>query len=143
MKRVVFFLALTVALVFQVKAQINVNAATVEEIQQLTFIGMARAQAIVDYRQQHGEFGSMSEMQKVEGVGPATLKLIEEAHRTGKLTLSKEGARLPLTGATTEKKGHPPVKKKSTHVDVKERKKIPKNQSLPVSSSDKNRSPSP
>ena len=141
MKRVVFFLALTVALVFQAKAQINLNAATVEEIQQLTFIGMARAQAIVDYRQQHGEFGSMSEMQKVEGVGPATLKLIEEANRSGKLTLSKQGAKLPLTGATTEKKGHPPVKKKSTQADVKERKKIPKKQSLPVSSSDKNHSP--
>ncbi len=137
MKRVVFFLALTVALVCQAKAQINLNAATVEEIQQLTFIGMARAQAIVDYRQQHGEFGSMSEMQKVEGVGPATLKLIEEANRTGKLTLSKPA----LTGTTTEKKGHPPVKKKSTHADVKERKKIPKKQSLPVSSSDKNHSP--
>ncbi len=137
MKRVVFFLALTVALVCQAKAQINLNAATVEEIQQLTFIGMARAQAIVDYRQQHGEFGSMSEMQKVEGVGPATLKLIEEASRSGKLTLSKPA----LTEATTEKKGHPPVKKKSTQADVKERKKIPKKQSLPVSSSDKNHSP--
>ena len=123
MKRVVFFLALTVALVFQAKAQINLNAATVEEIQQLTFIGMARAQAIVDYRQQHGEFGSMSEMQKVEGVGPATLKLIEEASRSGKLTLSKPA----LTEATTEKKGQPPVKKKSTQADVKERKKYLKN----------------
>jgi hypothetical protein len=79
----------------------------------------------------------MSEMQKVEGVGPATLKLIEEANRSGKLTLSKPA----LTGATTEKKGQPPVKKKSTQADAKERKKIPKKQSLPVSSSDKNRSP--
>lgn len=37
-------------------------------------VGAARAQAIVDYREQHGPFKSIDELLNVKGIGAATLE---------------------------------------------------------------------
>ncbi len=55
-------------------AQININTATPEQLDGLKGIGPTKAQAIVDYRQKHGPFKSVDELQNVPGIGPATLK---------------------------------------------------------------------
>lgn len=54
--------------------QVNVNeadAATIADI--LVGIGMSRARAIVQFREEHGQFSSLEDLALVSGVGEATL----------------------------------------------------------------------
>ena len=53
---------------------VNINTATVEELETLKGVGTAKAQAIVAYREQFGEFESVEELMEVKGIGEATLK---------------------------------------------------------------------
>ena len=55
---------------------VNVNTADASTIaKELDGIGMARAQAIVDWRRQNGAFASLADLQKVKGVGPRILEI--------------------------------------------------------------------
>lgn len=54
--------------------RLNLNAATVEELDLLPGVGKATAQAIIDYRTKHGRFRTISELDKVPGIGPAKLE---------------------------------------------------------------------
>lgn len=54
--------------------QVNINeadAATIADA--LVGIGMSRAQAIVEYREEHGDFRSLEDLVDVKGVGEATI----------------------------------------------------------------------
>lgn len=54
--------------------QVNVNeadAATIADV--LVGIGMSRARAIVQYREEHGQFESLEDLTQVVGVGEATV----------------------------------------------------------------------
>lgn len=50
-------------------AAVNLNTATKDDLVGLPGIGPAKAQAIVDYRNQHGPFRSVDELRKVKGIG--------------------------------------------------------------------------
>ena len=52
---------------------LDVNTATAEELQGLMGIGPVLAQAIVDYRAEHGPFRSVDELLEVSGIGEAKL----------------------------------------------------------------------
>jgi competence protein ComEA len=52
---------------------IDLNTASIAQLDKLPGIGPATAQAIVDYRSQHGRFRSIDELLKVRGIGPAKL----------------------------------------------------------------------
>ncbi len=53
---------------------VNVNTASAEEISTLLKgIGIKKAQAIVEYRQQHGAFETKEDLTKVKGIGSATV----------------------------------------------------------------------
>jgi competence protein ComEA len=58
--------------------RVNVNTATVLELDSLPGIGPTTAQAIVDYRLLHGPFQFVQDIQKVPGVGPATFERIQD-----------------------------------------------------------------
>lgn len=52
---------------------INVNAASVSDLEKLDGIGPAKAEAIVKYRQTHGPFQSVEQLTKVPGIGKKTV----------------------------------------------------------------------
>lgn len=54
-------------------AQINVNTAAAETLAELNGVGMAKAKAIVDYREKFGRFRTVEDLLAVEGIGKATL----------------------------------------------------------------------
>lgn len=49
--------------------RIDINSASRADLQRLPGIGEARAQAIVDYRTEHGPFSSEEELMLVSGIG--------------------------------------------------------------------------
>ena len=58
-----------------VSDKLNINTATVSEIQKvLTGIGAKKAEAIVQYREKHGNFTSAEQLLEVQGIGKATLE---------------------------------------------------------------------
>jgi competence protein ComEA len=52
---------------------VHLNSATLEQLDALPGVGPVTAQKIVDYRTQHGGFGSVDELDAVPGIGPARL----------------------------------------------------------------------
>ncbi len=64
----------TVAVTAQV-VRVNINEADAETLsRELKGIGPAKAQAIVDYRNEQGAFVSVDELLEVKGIGVATLE---------------------------------------------------------------------
>ena len=54
--------------------KININTASVKELQKLDGVGRGVAQRIVDYREANGPFKRSEDLRKVEGVGTATFE---------------------------------------------------------------------
>ncbi len=62
------------ALAAEPAAPININTASAEEIAAaLNGIGLAKAQAIVAWRDQHGKFTDASQLTEIKGIGESTL----------------------------------------------------------------------
>jgi competence protein ComEA len=57
---------------------INVNLASIDELDKLPGVGPALARRIVEYRQKNGAFSSIEELDNVEGIGPAKLESIKD-----------------------------------------------------------------
>jgi competence protein ComEA len=53
---------------------VHLNSATLEQLDALPGVGPVTAQKILDYRQQHGAFGSVDELDAIAGIGPARLE---------------------------------------------------------------------
>lgn len=57
--------------------KININTATAEQLDTLPGIGPAYASRIIDYRNSHGGFKSIEEIQEVTGIGPKTFEKLK------------------------------------------------------------------
>lgn len=56
---------------------VNINTATAEQLQNLPNIGEVRAKAIIDYREEHGGFKAIEELQEVSGIGEKTFEKLK------------------------------------------------------------------
>ena len=60
------------------KAPVNINAAAAVELETLDGIGPVLAQRIVAYREEHGPFATVDDLDAVSGIGPKRLAAIRE-----------------------------------------------------------------
>ncbi len=58
--------------------KVNINTAGKEELMTLTGIGEAKAQSILDYREEHGKFGSTEDLMQIEGIKEGVFNKIKE-----------------------------------------------------------------
>jgi len=58
--------------------KININTASVEELDRLPGIGKTKAQAIVDYRSQNGNFRTPEDIEKVKGIKAGSFEKIKD-----------------------------------------------------------------
>jgi competence protein ComEA len=57
---------------------LDLNTATLEQLDTLEGVGPITAQKILQYRQEHGGFGSVDELGQVPGIGPKRLAAIRD-----------------------------------------------------------------
>ena len=57
---------------------VDLNTATLEQLDTLDGVGPATAQKILEYRQEHGGFGSVEELGQVSGIGPKRLAALRD-----------------------------------------------------------------
>ena len=57
---------------------ININVASLEELQILPRIGPATAQKIIAFRKKNGPFSAIEDIQKVSNIGPKTFEKIKD-----------------------------------------------------------------
>jgi competence protein ComEA len=60
---------------------LNINTATLEQLDELDGIGPTTAQSILDYREENGGFGSVDELGEVPGIGDVRLASLREQVR--------------------------------------------------------------
>ncbi|GMB07560.1 competence protein ComEA [Thermolongibacillus altinsuensis] len=58
--------------------KVNINTATAEELQTLSGIGPAKADAIIAYREENGPFQKIEDLLNVSGIGEKSLEKIKE-----------------------------------------------------------------
>ncbi|HEX5126771.1 MAG TPA: helix-hairpin-helix domain-containing protein [Rhodocyclaceae bacterium] len=83
-------------------AAVNINTATEKELNALPGIGAVKAKAIVDYRKKNGNFKSVDDIQKVNGIGPSTFNSIK--------------GQIAVNGPNTAPAAKEPVKEKAKEV---------------------------
>lgn len=59
-------------------AVVNLNTATLEQLDTLPQVGPVTAQAILDWRTEHGRFSTVDELLEVDGIGEATLAKLRD-----------------------------------------------------------------
>lgn len=59
-------------------ARININTADSTQLQELTGVGPATAEKIIDYRKQNGRFQSIEDIKNVSGIGDKTYEKLKD-----------------------------------------------------------------
>jgi competence protein ComEA len=62
----------------EVSVPLDINTATASELSSIKGIGENRAEAIVNYRSQHGAFQSVSDLSLIKGISQNSINRIEK-----------------------------------------------------------------
>ncbi len=65
-------------------AAVDLNTASVEELQAVKGIGASKAEAIVQHRKQHGLFKSVEDLDEVKGFGKKTVERLRSEFTVSK-----------------------------------------------------------
>jgi len=57
---------------------VSLSSATLEELDALPGVGPITAQKILDYRTEHGPFGSVDDLDAVPGIGPTRIEQLRD-----------------------------------------------------------------
>jgi competence protein ComEA len=88
----------------EVVYRVDLNRATLAELQQLPGVGPKRAEQIEAYRRTHGPFRSVEELRKVPGFGPAALERLRDLVTVGPLAREPQPAEVSA-GAPKKRAG--------------------------------------
>lgn len=88
--RNVFGLVLAGCLAFPAFAGVNVNTATQSELESVKGLGPTKAKAIIMYREANGSFRSIDELDKVKGLGKASIDKLKNELTVGAGTAGKK-----------------------------------------------------
>jgi competence protein ComEA len=58
--------------------RVNINTASISDLDTLSGVGPSTAKAIIDYRTKNGPFGSIEDLLNVRGIGPTKLDAMRE-----------------------------------------------------------------
>jgi competence protein ComEA len=83
-------------------AALNLNTATKEELVALSGIGPAKAQAIIDYRAQHGGFKTVDELKDVKGIGARRFERLKSEVTVTAAPVKTAGRQEPKAAAASE-----------------------------------------
>ncbi len=94
MKRVLMSIMLFLASISLAFAAVNLNTATVDELDAVRGIGPSKAKAIVDYRSKNGPFKSVDDLKSVKGFGDKSVDKLR-----AELTVGEAAASAPAKPA--------------------------------------------
>jgi competence protein ComEA len=86
-------LVLVSALAFSVSAwaAVNLNTASLTDLESVKGIGPKKAQAIIEFRKKNGNFKSVDELDKVSGFGKKTVDALRKDITVGNTTAASAG----------------------------------------------------
>lgn len=94
--------------VFAYAALININTADATLLDTLPGIGPSKAAAIITYRNEHGPFVKIEDIQNVSGIGPSTYADIKSLITVGETALPESSSPVATTTTITNSGGAPP-----------------------------------
>jgi len=85
-------------------AAVDLNTATVDELQSVKGIGAKKAQAIIEYRQANGPFKSVGDLKNVKGFGEKSVKKLKKDVTVGGASADKKDDKAEKKMTKAEKK---------------------------------------
>jgi competence protein ComEA len=74
------FLSILSSVIFNITAYaaVDINTASQADLENVKGFGPVKAKAIIDYREKHGHFKSIEELDNVSGIGPGTISKVRK-----------------------------------------------------------------